>query len=327
MFAWCRHAHAALDRSQGVSGWALVGEVRRPVRGLALAAVLVLTALAAGCGSSSKQSARQRHLGAARSTSSSRRGGRSPRTARARSGPRPAARGAADRGAAGGSGSATGDTIPLAQRGPDDEVLRRAQHVPVVPEGPRREVHRRPGLRAIRTRRRTTRRTSRALSTCAAKSNIVQALKDEQTAQDNLTPAQIKQQNKGYLKWRDCMIGRGWGIPEPKPDSKGRLFSFGAGGGGGGSVPAFTPPPGQDIVTSSDVQACAAESAEESSTRRTRAVDRVAQQEGGRRDRGPGAGASRAAASATRSGTAAARRRRRIWSSSPTCSAGRCRTR
>ena len=97
----------------------------------------------------------------------------------------------------------------------------------------------------------------KALSTCAAKSNIVQALKEQQTAQDNLTPAQIKTQNKGFLAWRDCMIGRGWGIPKPKPDSKGRLFSFGA--GGGGSVPAFTPPPGQDIITSSDVSACATE--------------------------------------------------------------------
>ena len=97
----------------------------------------------------------------------------------------------------------------------------------------------------------------KGLSTCAAKSNIVQALKDQQTAQDNLTPAQIKTQNKGFLVWRDCMIGRGWGIPEPKPDSKGRLFSFGA--GGGGSVPNFTPPPGQDILTSSDVQECATE--------------------------------------------------------------------
>ena len=48
------------------------------------------------------------------------------------------------------------------------------------------------------------------------------------------------------------MIGRGWGIPEPKPDAKGRLFSFGA--GGGNAVPQFTPPPGQDILTSYDVR-------------------------------------------------------------------------
>ena len=100
------------------------------------------------------------------------------------------------------------------------------------------------------------------LGTCAAKSNILQALKNESTYQDNLTPAQIEEQNKDYLKWRDCMIGRGWGIPQPKPDSKGRLFSFGS-GTGSGSVPNFTPPPGQDIITSSDVQECAAEVAKE----------------------------------------------------------------
>jgi hypothetical protein len=104
----------------------------------------------------------------------------------------------------------------------------------------------------------------KGLSTCAAKSNIVQALKDEQNSQNNLTPAQIETQNKGYLKWRSCMIGRGWGIPEPKPDSKGRLFSFGAPGSGGGggnasAVPNYTPPPGQDLLTSSDLQECAAQ--------------------------------------------------------------------
>jgi len=95
------------------------------------------------------------------------------------------------------------------------------------------------------------------LSTCAAKSNIVQALKDQQTYQDNLTPAEIEQQNKGYLAWRDCMIGRGWGIPEPKPDEKGRLFSFS--GAQNGQTPNFDPPPGQDILTSNDVRECAAE--------------------------------------------------------------------
>jgi hypothetical protein len=97
----------------------------------------------------------------------------------------------------------------------------------------------------------------KALSTCAAKSSIVQALKDEQNAQNNLTPAQIKVQNAGYLKWRDCMIGRGWTIPQPKPDAKGRLFSFGAGGGGVGS--GFKAPPGQDITSSPDVSACASQ--------------------------------------------------------------------
>jgi hypothetical protein len=94
------------------------------------------------------------------------------------------------------------------------------------------------------------------LSTCAAQSGIVQALKDFQNSQNSLTPAQIQQQNKGYLAWRQCMIGRGWTIPEPKPDAQGRLFSFSASGGGG---PQLTPPAGQDVLTSSDIRECAAQ--------------------------------------------------------------------
>jgi len=90
------------------------------------------------------------------------------------------------------------------------------------------------------------------LGTCAAKSNIVQALQDVQKAQDALTPKEIEAQNKTYLKWRDCMIGRGWGIPKPKPDEKGRLFSF----GGSSGPPQFTAPPGQDAFSSPDFQEC-----------------------------------------------------------------------
>jgi len=94
-----------------------------------------------------------------------------------------------------------------------------------------------------------------SLVTCAAKSDIVQALKAAQSAQDNLTLAQIKTENKDYLKWRTCMIGRGWTIPPPVPNSKGLLFSF---GGGGGGAPNFKPPPGQSLFSSPDLQQCAA---------------------------------------------------------------------
>ena len=97
----------------------------------------------------------------------------------------------------------------------------------------------------------------KSLSKCAAESNIVAALKASQTAQDNLTPAQIKQQNKGYLKWRDCMVARGWTVPVPTPDAKGRLFTFGNSSGQQGSSP-IQAPPGKDILTSPDVQQCAA---------------------------------------------------------------------
>lgn len=90
------------------------------------------------------------------------------------------------------------------------------------------------------------------LTTCAAQSNILQALKTVQSAQDNLTQAQIHTENNDYLKWRTCMIGRGGGIPQPTPNAQGLLFSF-----GGESVPDFTPPAGKNILSSNDMQACA----------------------------------------------------------------------
>lgn len=93
----------------------------------------------------------------------------------------------------------------------------------------------------------------KALSTCAARSNIIQALTAAQAEQDTLTPAQIKERNKGYLAWRDCMIKRGWGIPKPTPDSKGRLFAFGTGSG-----PQLKPPAGKDLFSSKDIEQCSA---------------------------------------------------------------------
>lgn len=93
----------------------------------------------------------------------------------------------------------------------------------------------------------------KALIHCAAQSNILGALKAEQTAQQNLTPKQVAAENKTYLKWRTCMIGKGWVIPFPKPNAQGALFSFGAGGGG---VPQMTPPPGQSLFNSPDLQEC-----------------------------------------------------------------------
>jgi hypothetical protein len=103
------------------------------------------------------------------------------------------------------------------------------------------------------------------LSTCAARSGIVQALQASQAAQANQTPAQIKQANKGYLAWRSCMIDRGWKIPKPVPDAQGRLFSIGGASGSGGSggsggssaTGGIVAPPGKDLLTSKDLEECA----------------------------------------------------------------------
>jgi hypothetical protein len=229
--------------------------VSKAPTGIALATVLALSIFAAGCGSSSKPSA-VNVISAGQIDIQLPPGWKVTKDGKGAI--RPAGDAAATgTGASGASGAVTGDTIPLAKEDPTTKFFKainvfqsciKEQGVkfigapdPSNPNSPTNDPN-----------------YLKSLSSCAAKSNIVQALKDEQTAQDNLTPDQIKQQNKGYLAWRDCMIGRGWGIPEPKPDSKGRLFSFGA--GGGSAAPAFTPPPGQDIMSSPDLQACASQS-------------------------------------------------------------------
>lgn len=94
------------------------------------------------------------------------------------------------------------------------------------------------------------------LTTCAARSNIQAALAASQSANDNLTPAEIKTRNKGYLIWRSCMIDRGWKIAKPVPDSQGRLFAF----GGSGSQTQIEPPPGKDLLSSKDLEQCATKS-------------------------------------------------------------------
>lgn len=94
----------------------------------------------------------------------------------------------------------------------------------------------------------------KSLTTCATRSDILQALQNEQNAQNNLTLAQIHTENQEYLKWRTCMLGKGWSIPTPTPNAKGLLFSF---GGGAGSVTNITPPPGKSLLDTGDMQACA----------------------------------------------------------------------
>jgi hypothetical protein len=91
-----------------------------------------------------------------------------------------------------------------------------------------------------------------ALTTCAARSNIIQALQAAEAEQDSLTPKQIKQQNEGYLFWRECMVKRGWKIEKPTPDSKGRLFAFNE------NTNPPEPPPGKNFFNSKDQDECAA---------------------------------------------------------------------
>jgi hypothetical protein len=90
-----------------------------------------------------------------------------------------------------------------------------------------------------------------ALTTCAARSNIIAALQAAESAQNSLTPKQIKQQNEGYLFWRECMVKRGWKIEKPTPDAKGRLFAFNE------NTDPPEPPPGKSFFSSKDQDECA----------------------------------------------------------------------
>jgi len=156
-------------------------------------------------------------------------------------------------GGSNGSGSKSGDTVPLAKANPITTLFTAigtfqscltTQGVTFIgapnPQDPNSPANNPAYVKS--------------LTTCAAQSNILQALKAEQTAQDNLTQSQIKKENSEYLVWRKCMISRGWGIPTPTPNAQGLLFSFGA---TGTQASQFKPPPGQSLLSSSDVEDCA----------------------------------------------------------------------
>jgi hypothetical protein len=93
----------------------------------------------------------------------------------------------------------------------------------------------------------------KTLLTCATHSHIIQALSATKSAAAALKPAQVKKANQQFLKWRTCMMGLGWTVPVPKPNTKGLLFSFGSAGG----LSGIKPPPGQTLVNSPTVIDCA----------------------------------------------------------------------
>jgi hypothetical protein len=227
-------------------------------------AVVVLT-VAAGCGSSSKSSSTTNTIDAGQVDIQLPAGWKVTKSGAIRPASAAVSSGTGASGTTGASGAsgATADTIPLAKQDAQTKFFGALSSFSSCLKGLGVKFI---GIPDASNPKSPTNDKNyiEALSKCAAKSNILGALKDYGTFQDNLTPAQIKVQNKGYLAWRKCMLGRGWGIPEPKPDSKGRLFSFSTSGGGSGgasAATAFTPPPGEDIVTSSDVQECASEAA------------------------------------------------------------------
>ncbi|MEM9202905.1 MAG: hypothetical protein AAGC53_14675 [Actinomycetota bacterium] len=92
-----------------------------------------------------------------------------------------------------------------------------------------------------------------ALIACAARSQIQQRLAEADAAQDDLTPEEVEEQNRQYVAFRECMIGRGWSIPDPVPNERGLLFP------GFAAASQWEGPPGEDIANTDDVGECTSE--------------------------------------------------------------------
>jgi hypothetical protein len=51
-----------------------------------------------------------------------------------------------------------------------------------------------------------------AVSTCAARTDIVAILEEVQTTRSNLTPEEVEQRNEVFIALRDCLRDRGWTV-------------------------------------------------------------------------------------------------------------------
>ncbi len=90
-----------------------------------------------------------------------------------------------------------------------------------------------------------------ALGACAARSQILEKIQAADAERAELSPAEIEESNRTYLIFRECMVGRGWQIPEPTPDETGLLFA------GYQAAASWQAPPGEAIADSDDVEECA----------------------------------------------------------------------
>jgi hypothetical protein len=95
-----------------------------------------------------------------------------------------------------------------------------------------------------------------ALGACAAESDILAASEGFASAQSELTPEEIEQNNLGLPAFRDCMIGLGWEVGELVPDERGALTFAGDDGTFG-----LTPPDGGGLADfdAGDIDRCRTE--------------------------------------------------------------------
>lgn len=91
-----------------------------------------------------------------------------------------------------------------------------------------------------------------ALIACAARSGVQEKLAEVDAARAEMTPEEVEEENRAFLLFRDCMVGRGWLILDPTPDENGLLFH------GVQSTSEWIAPDGQSLATSDDTAECQA---------------------------------------------------------------------
>lgn len=89
-----------------------------------------------------------------------------------------------------------------------------------------------------------------SLVLCATRSDIQNKIAAANAAQADLSPEEIEEQNRSFLAVRECLVGRGWVIPEPVPNENGLLF------GGVQATQQWEPPAGETLIDSDDIAEC-----------------------------------------------------------------------
>ena len=86
-----------------------------------------------------------------------------------------------------------------------------------------------------------------ALTLCAARSGIVDAMQEFQMSRIGRSPDQIREANEQFIELAGCLRGKGWTVSDPVPDAEGSL----------GPGEDFQSPDGG--IVSDDIRDCASE--------------------------------------------------------------------
>ena len=126
-----------------------------------------------------------------------------------------------DGGAHGAHLNADAVTIPLAKQNPTTALFSAIGDVPVVPDGTGGDIPGAPDPNDPNSPANDPNYLEEPGHVRGAEQHPPGAQGRAERAQDNLTPKQVKTENKDYLKWRKCMIGARLGHPDADAQRQG----------------------------------------------------------------------------------------------------------